>query len=81
MWETEHTKDEGFMNAASNDAIDRAAKRLKSLRPPGSVKSMDLGFLRTPNLLTPGSEVIDFNEEIGLKAPCDFVLLGEVLPA
>ena len=47
--------------------------------PKVSISSIGLGFLRTTNLLTPGKEVIDFNEDIGLKAPKDFVLFGEIL--
>ena len=47
--------------------------------PEVSISSIGLGFLRTTNLLTPGKEVINFNEGIGLKAPKDFVLFGDVV--
>lgn len=47
--------------------------------PNVKISSIGLGFLRTTNILTPDARAIDFNEEIGLRAPKDIVLVGDVL--
>ena len=71
--------DQNEGNEIKYDTWKKGMEGLWTKFPPANISSVGLGFLRTTNLLTPDKEVIDFNEGIGLKAPKDFVLVGDVL--
>ncbi|OJK04285.1 hypothetical protein ASPACDRAFT_108730 [Aspergillus aculeatus ATCC 16872] len=58
---------------------ERGMAGLWTQSPNVTLNSVGLGILRATNLLTPGGNSIDFNEEIGIKAPKDFLLVGDVL--
>lgn len=58
---------------------DNVKDKIRSYTPSFDVRGMGLNFLRTTNLLTPDQQVIDFNEEIGVRIPRDFVLLGDII--
>ncbi|KAJ5463801.1 hypothetical protein N7475_008745 [Penicillium sp. IBT 31633x] len=66
-------------NGINYETWRKGMEGLWTSAPNVKISSIGLGFLRTTNILTPDARVIDFNEEIGLKAPKDFVLVGDVL--
>ncbi|KAJ5765860.1 hypothetical protein N7520_005419 [Penicillium odoratum] len=71
--------DQNEENAIEFEAWQKGMRGIWTQAPNVKIGTMGLGFLRTTNLLTPDARVVDFNEEIGLKAPKDFVLVGDIL--
>ncbi|KAF5560917.1 hypothetical protein FPHYL_6386 [Fusarium phyllophilum] len=65
-------------NGIDYDIWAKGMAGLWTKAPNVSISAFGIGFLRTTNLLMPGKNVIDFNEEIGLRAPKDLVLVGDV---
>ncbi|KAJ5738164.1 hypothetical protein N7493_001319 [Penicillium malachiteum] len=71
----------GAKNEIHFETWERGMAGLWTQSPNLALSSVGLGILRATNLLTPGGNCIDFNEEIGVKAPKDFLLVGHVLEA
>lgn len=71
--------DQNEPNALDWDTWKKGMKGIWTSAPNVKISSIGLGFLRTTNILTPDARAIDFNEEIGLRAPKDIVLVGDVL--
>ncbi|KAI6780911.1 uncharacterized protein J7T54_007391 [Emericellopsis cladophorae] len=68
-------------NGISWDAWHEGMEKLWQQAPEVSVASFGIGFLRTTNLLLPGSKVMGINSTVGVKIPKDLVLVGDVVPA
>ena len=71
------------MDQSEENGIDygtwkKGMEKLWSQAPAASFSPFGIRFLRTTNLLMPGSHVIDINEGIGLRIPKDLVLVGDV---
>ena len=73
--------DQSEPNQIKYDTWRKGMEDLWTKFPEVKISSVGLGFLRTTNLLTPDKAAIDFNEAIGLKAPKDFVLVGDLIQA
>ncbi|KAJ5193562.1 hypothetical protein N7449_009704 [Penicillium cf. viridicatum] len=72
------------MDQSESNAIDYKTRKkgmagIWTSAPNVKTSGIGLGFLCTTNILTPDARVVDFNEEIGLRAPRDIVLVGDVL--
>ncbi|MCJ1352729.1 MAG: hypothetical protein MMC33_002713 [Icmadophila ericetorum] len=61
-----------------DDAKAEMLKKIGNITPSLDIKSMGLGFLRTTNLLMPGSKVIKFDREAGVRVPRDLIMVGKV---
>ncbi|KAK6539134.1 hypothetical protein TWF694_009380 [Orbilia ellipsospora] len=66
-------------NAIDFDTWRKSMEGLWTVAPTINIQAAGIGYLRTTNLLTPGGETIQVNTAIGLKAPKDFVLVGDVV--
>ena len=71
--------DQSEGNEIDFETWEKGMKGLWTKAPKVSISAFGIGFLRTTNLLMPGQRVIDINEGIGLRAPKDLVLVGDVV--
>jgi len=72
--------DQGKPNDIKFSAWEEGMAGLWTKAPDVNIASFSIGFLRTTNLLLPGKRVINFDSNICLRAPRDFVLVGQVAP-
>lgn len=61
------------------DLWRKAKEELETKKPNVKISPFGFGFLRMTNLLFPGEHVIEFDRNIGIRAPKDIILFGDVM--
>ncbi|RSL47245.1 hypothetical protein CEP54_013484 [Fusarium duplospermum] len=70
--------DYDLTSSVDNKTCELALTEL-SAQAPKVKASFGIGFLRTTNLLFPGGNAIDIDRNIGIRAPKDIILFGDVM--